>query len=96
MPAGFQCFDASGNLLFQLGNNLARIVLTGMTNSQGQGFAPVPEWAAGNRPWFTTVNPTGFNSAYVQPGFFIANNGLQWTTGYLGSYPNIKFICGIF
>ena len=96
--AGLQCFDESGNLIWQTSEGLARIVLTGYTNSTGNGGVTVPQWNGGSigRPWFTTVNPTGFNQFYVQPAFQMVGNQLLWSSSYLGFYPNIKFICGVF
>ena len=70
-------------------------MLTGYTNGQGSGNVAVPEWNGQNRPWFTTVNPVGFVYGYMQPGFQINGNLLQWYVGYPGIYPNIKYICGI-
>jgi hypothetical protein len=96
--AGLQCFDDGGNLTFTTGDGLARIVKTGMTGGAGNGALYVPEWepALGNRPWFCTVNPAGFNTLYIQPGFNIAMPNLAWFVGYPGIYPNIKMICGIY
>jgi hypothetical protein len=96
--AGLQCFDESGSLIWQSTEGLARIVLTGYTNGAGNGVVVVPEWSGGSlgRPWFTTVNPTGFNHFYVQPGFQMVGNQLQWFVSYVGFYPNIKYICGVY
>lgn len=94
--AGLQCFDDVGNLIWATQDGLGRIVLTGYTNSQGSGNVLVPEWNGANRPWFCTVNPVGFNFGYIQPGFQINGNLLQWYVGYVGVYPNIKYICGIY
>ena len=96
--AGLQCFDASGSLIWSTVDSLARIVKTGQTGGAGNGSLYVPEWepALGNRPWFCTVNPVGYSTLYIQPGFNIAPPNLAWYVGYLGLYPDIKMICGIY
>lgn len=95
--AGLQCFDESGNLIFTLSDSLARIVKVAQTGQVGSGSLYVPEWepALGNRPWFCTVNPVGYDPYYSQPGFSIQQPYLNWYVSYAGDYPNIKMLCGI-
>jgi hypothetical protein len=98
--AGLQCFDTAGNLTFELGDSLGKIVLTGFTNGAKTGSVYVPQWepSANNRPWFTTVNTAGFNANVRQPGWRVQAPNLVWTMDFPQDPPggaNVKFICGI-
>ncbi len=78
MPAGFQCWRQDGQLVFNTNDSLSRHIGTQWTNNQASGSIYVPDWAAGQRPWFHSMSP-GLAGQYMPLYIRIEGPNLVWS-----------------
>lgn len=78
MPAGFQSFDANGNLMTDITDRLTRVITEGSTNMSVGGSVWVPvSGMVDDGTWFVII--TGGNSAIPGNGGFTAYQSSEFS-----------------
>jgi hypothetical protein len=99
MPAGLQCFDASGNLIVDITSRLSKICgVATLPNPATNGAFTDPNLSNGT-PWLS-FQPTaiwGFiNMDVSRPIFTISGNTISWTYSPGATGNNFKIVGTLF
>lgn len=101
MAAGLQVFDASGNLIMDLGDRIAKVLgvlnignsYTGATMSGSVTDGRFTSYA-GTTPWFAIISSTFFRQE-LHPVLSISGNTLSWDFPAGSTRPDTSILYGI-
>lgn len=80
MPAGFQAWDAAGNLVVDLTDRLTQYVGAVTITGGSSGSVTVSGKGAGNKLWCTFIPSTNGNSFIANmPRFVVGSSSISWS-----------------